>query len=251
MIDLLRISLVIAIVISQNVYAQTVTVAVASNMKPAFETIYQEFNRNHSKDLRVVYGSSGNLASQIKQGAPFSLFISADELFPTRLFQDGLTKDAGVVYAVGHLALIANIASGVKLNPDPSQIQALLSQSKKIAIANPELAPYGNAAVQYLKSTKLWDTSKAKLVYGENISVATMYVSSGAANVGITALSLAKAPELAGIIQFIPLPDGSYTPIRQRMILMKNPPPLAIELYEYLQSPTAKMILQRYGYTTP
>lgn len=251
MIYLLRISLFIAILMSQNGYAQKVTIAVASNMKPAFEAIYQEFNTLHSKDLRVVYGSSGNLASQIKQGAPFSLFISADEVFPNRLFQEGLTKDAGVVYAIGHLALISNVASRVKLHSDPSQIQALLSQSKKIAIANPELAPYGNAAVQYLKSSKLWDTSKAKLVYGENISVATMYVSSGAANVGITSLSLAKAPELKGIIQFIPLPDHLYTPISQRMILMKNPPPLAIQLYDYLQGPTAKMILRRYGYSVP
>ncbi len=236
---------------SQNVYAQTVTVAVASNMKPAFEAIYQEFNLKHSKDLRIVYGSSGNLASQIKQGAPFNLFISADEFFPTRLFQEGLAKDAGVVYAIGHLALIANTASGIKLNADPIQIQSALSQSKKIAIANPELAPYGHAAVQYLKSSKLWEVSKAKLVYGENISVSTMYVSSGAANIGITALSLAKAPELAGIIQFIPLPDSLYTPIRQRMILMKNSPPLAMELYEYLQGPSAKMILLRYGYSVP
>lgn len=248
---LLRFSLLLTTLLTHVAYAQTVTVAVASNMKPAFEAIYSDFKRLHPQDLRIVYGSSGNLASQIKQGAPFSLFISADEVFPERLHQDGLTRDAGVVYANGHLALIINTASGIQLGSVPGRISRILAQSKKIAIANPDLAPYGNAAVQYLKSTKMWEESKGKLVYGENISVATMYVSSGAANVGITALSLAKSPELAMSIRYIVLPEAFYAPIKQSMVLMKNPPPLAVELYNYLQSPTAKPILLKYGYSAP
>ncbi len=243
--------LLLANLVTQSAYAQTVNVAVASNMKPAFEVIYRDFKRTHPEDLRVVYGSSGNFASQIKQGAPFSLFISADEAFPNYLYRAGLTRDTGVVYAIGYLAFIANNSSGIKVSADPEQIQFILGQSKRIAIANPDLAPYGRAAVQYLQSTKLWDRLKDKLVYGENISVATMYVSSGAAYVGITALSLAKAPELSGSINYIALPESLYTPIKQRMILMKNPSALAVELYDYLQSPEAKAVLFKYGYSTP
>lgn len=247
----LRVFLMLAALLAQGIYAQTIKIAVASNMKPAFEVIYSEFKRTHPQDILIVYGSSGNFVSQIKQGAPFSLFISADVTFPMRLYQDGLTRDAGVVYAIGHLALVSNTASGIKLSSDPGKIQSILQLSNKIAIANPQLAPYGAAAVQYLKSTNMWDESKGKLVYGENISVATMYVSSGAANVGITALSLAKMPELAGLIQYIVLPEGSYSPIKQGMVLMKNPSPLAVEFYDYLQSPAAKSILLKYGYSVP
>ena len=239
------------LLVSSSLRAQSATVAVASNMKPALEAIYAKFKQSHTSDLRIVYGSSGNLSSQIKQGAPFSLFISADELLPARLYENGLTRDAGVVYAIGHLALITNKASGIKLSSDQGQIALILSQSKKIAIANPQLAPYGRAAIEYLKSIGMWDEAKAKLVYGENISIATMYVSSGAANVGITALSLAKSPELAGLIQYAQLPQSLHTPIKQRMVLMKTPAAQAVELYDYLQSPAAKSILLNYGYSTP
>ncbi|SNX29471.1 molybdate transport system substrate-binding protein [Polynucleobacter meluiroseus] len=231
--------------------AQTVTVAVASNMKPAFEAIYQNFKSTHPQELRIVYGSSGNLSSQIQQGAPFNLFISADEIFPLRLYQAGLTQNAGVVYARGNLAFIFNTASGVPFNSQAGQIQQAITQSNKVVIANPELAPYGKAAVQYLRSIDLWEAVKSKLVYAENISLATMYVSSGAVQVGFSATSLAMSPELGRSIQYVKLPEGSYEPLNQRMVLMNNPPPLALELYAYLRSPDAKTVLQKYGYATP
>jgi len=120
-----------------------------------------------------------------------------------------------------------------------------------VAIAKPELAPYGKAAVQYLKSEGLWDLAKDKLIYGDNIGVATMYVASGAADIGFTALSLAMSPELMKTTSYSTLNHSFYEPIKQRMILMKNAPVKAVDLYRFMQSAQAKSILHKYGYTTP
>lgn len=234
-------------------YAQPVTIAIASNLKPAFEEIIKGFKQVYPQgsNIRIVYGSSGNLASQMKQGAPYDLFISADESYPLRLVEAGLTRDRGVVYATGHLALITNSAAGLKLSADPESIKTLLRNAQKISIANPDLAPYGRAAVQYLQAMKLWDEVQGRLIFAENISIATVYVSTGALKVGITALSLAKSPELSSTIQYLALPDDLYEPILQRMVLKRNPPPTAVVLYDYLQEAAAKQILVKNGYSIP
>ncbi len=234
-------------------YAQPLTVAVASNLKPAFEEIFKGFKQTNPQgsNFRIVYGSSGNLASQMKQGAPYDLFISADESYPLRLVEAGLTRDRGVVYAAGHLALITNSAAGLKFTSDPESIKTLLRNSKKISIANPDLAPYGRASVQYLQSMKLWDELEGSIIYAENISIAAVYVSTGAVKVGITALSLAKSAELSSRIQYIALPDDLYSPIKQRMVLRRDPPPTVVALYDYLQGAAAKQILIKNGYSIP
>jgi molybdate transport system substrate-binding protein len=234
-------------------YAQSVTIAVASNLKPAFEEIFKGFQQGYpqGKNMRVVYGSSGNLASQMKHGAPYELFISADEAYPLRLVEAGLTRDRGVVYAAGHLALITNSSTGLSLSSDAESIRSLLRDAKKIAIANPELAPYGRASVQYLQAIGLWSEVQSRVIFAENISIAAVYVSTGAAKVGITALSLAKSSELSNDIQYIALPDNLYAPIRQRMVLKRDPAPSAIALYDYLQGPVAKQILRNHGYSIP
>ena len=234
-------------------YAQSVTVAVASNLKPAFEEIFKGFQQSNpqSKNVRIVYGSSGNLASQMKNGAPYELFISADETYPLRLVEVGLTRDHGVVYALGHLALITNDTKGLRLSSDAESIQSLLRGAKKIAIANPDLAPYGRASVQYLQSIGLWNELQSRVIFAENISIAAVYVSTGAAKVGITALSLAKSSELSQQIQYIALPDHLYAPIKQRMVLKRDPAPIAVALYDYLQNPVSKQILRNHGYSVP
>ncbi len=234
-------------------YAQTLTVAVASNLKPAFEEIFRGFKQANAQgaNFRIVYGSSGNLASQMKLGAPYDLFISADESYPLRLVDAGLTRDRGVVYAAGHLALIVNSTAGLHINSDPGSIKNLLKNSMKISIANPDLAPYGKASIQYLQSMKLWDELQSRLIYAENISIATVYVSTGAVKVGITALSLAQSSELSSKIQYIALPDDLYSPIKQRMVLKRDAPPSAVALYDYLQGPAAKQILIKNGYSIP
>ena len=239
------------LVFAQSVSAQQTTVAVAANMKDAFTEIDAAFRATGKPQIRVVYGSSGNFAAQILNGAPFSLFISADERFPMELYKQGKTLDTGTVYAIGKLALIAKTSSGVALTDKKAEIARAIAKANKVAIAKPELAPYGKAAVEYLKAEGLWDLAKDKLIYGDNIGVATMYVLTGGADIGFTALSLAKSPEVAKETNFLLVNSKFYEPIKQRMVLIKGASQEAISLYQFMQSAQAKLILQKYGYLTP
>jgi len=232
-------------------HAQVSTIAVAANMKDAFLAIQNEFKVDNKADFRVVYGSSGNITAQILNGAPFSLFISADESYPLELVKRKMTIDDGKVYAIGKIALLSKKASGITLGSSKADLIKALNQANKIAIAKPELAPYGKAAVDYLKAEGLWDLAKDKLVYGDNISIATMYVAAGAADIGFTALSLALSPGITKETQHLVLNPGPYAPIQQRMVLMKNAPRDAVALYQFIQSPKAQSILRSYGYQIP
>jgi len=231
--------------------AQQTTVAVASNMKDAFGEINVAFKAAGNRDVRIVYGSSGNFAAQIMNGAPFNLFISADEHFPLELYKQGRTVDQGLVYATGKLTIINKNSTEIKLTDSKADLVKAISKANKIAIAKPELAPYGSAAVEYMKAEGLWDLAKDKLIYGDNIGVATMYVVSGAADLGFTALSLAKSSEVAKETNFILVNSKLYLPIQQRMVLMKGAPSEASTLYQFMQSSQARLILQKYGYGTP
>jgi molybdate transport system substrate-binding protein len=231
--------------------AQVTTIAVAANMKDAFLAIQNEFKAENKADFRVVYGSSGNITAQILNGAPFSLFISADENYPLELAKRKITVDEGKVYAIGKIALLSKKSNGITLGSSKADLTKAFKQANKIAIAKPELAPYGKAAVDYLKAEGLWDLVKDKLVYGDNISIATMYVASGAADLGFTALSLALAPGVAKETEYLVLNPALYEPIQQRMVLMKNAPRDAVALYQFMQSPKAKAILRSFGYQIP
>jgi len=232
-------------------FAQTTTIAVAANMKDAFNEIAIAFKASGKPEMRVVYGSSGNFATQIMNGAPFNLLISADEQFPLELFKNGRTTDEGVIYAIGKLAIITKTSSDIRLQDSKTEIAKAIGKANKIAIAKPELAPYGRAAVQYLKAEGLWDLAKDKLVYADNIGAATTYVMSGAADIGFTAFSLAKAPEVLKQTSFLLVDAGLYEPIKQRMVLIKGAPQEAVDLYQFMQGAQAKSILRKYGYSTP
>jgi len=238
-------------VCAPSLWAQPVTIAVAANMKHAFMEINTAFRATGKSELRVVFGSSGNFTAQIMNGAPYGLFIAADEHFPLELYKSGKAVDEGAIYAIGKLAIIAKKSMNLSSAASRADIAAAITKANKVAIAKPELAPYGKAAVQYLKSEGLWDLAKDKLIYGDNIGVATMYVASGAADIGFTALSLAISPELMKTTSYSTLNHSFYEPIKQRMILMKNAPVEAVDLYRFMQSAQAKSILHKYGYTTP
>lgn len=232
-------------------HAQTTMIVVAANMKDAFTEIAQQFQREQKVEFKVIYGSSGNFASQIIHGAPFHLFISADEQYPIELFKKGKTNNEGVVYAVGKLALISNKEKGVVLTDSQAGLSEAIQKANKIAIAKPELAPYGRASVEYLKASKLWELASPKIVYADNIAMAAMFVTTGSADIGFTALSIAKSPPVAKQTTSIELAQDRYQPIKQRMVLLKNATPDAIRLYEYMQTPKAKEILRSFGYQTP
>jgi len=234
-----------------GVCAQVTTVAVAANMKDAFAEIATVFKSTGRPEMRVVYGSSGNFTTQMMNGAPFNLFIAADEHFPLELYKNGKTVDEGSVYAIGKLAIIAKTSSGINLLGGKTEMVQAIARANKVAIAKPELAPYGRAAVQYLKTEGLWDLAKDKLVYADNIGAATTYVVSGAADLGFTASSLAKSPELSKQTSFLLVDPKLYEPIQQRMVLIKGAPQEAVDLYRFMQGPQAKLILQKYGYSIP
>ena len=231
-------------------HAQATFVVVAANMKDAFIEIQNQFQKENKGELKVIYGSSGNFASQIMNGAPFHLFISADEQYPLELFKKGKTVNEGTVYAIGKLALIANKGKGLALDDSKEKIADAIKRANKIALAKPELAPYGRASVEYLKASNLWELANSKIVYADNIAMAAMFVTTGSADIGFTALSIAKSPSVTRQISSVELTDG-YQAIKQRMVLIKNPTSDAIRLYEFMQSPKAKEILRSFGYQTP
>lgn len=228
-------------------HAQATFVVVAANMKDAFSEIQNQFQKENKGELKVIYGSSGNFASQIMNGAPFHLFISADEQYPLELFKKGKTINEGAVYAIGKLALITNKGKGIALDGSKGKMADAIKKANKIALAKPELAPYGRASVEYLKANNLWELANSKIVYADNIAMVAMFVTTGSADIGFTALSIAKSPSVARQISSAELNDG-YQPIKQRMVLIKNPTPDAIRLYEFMQAPKAKEILMAHGY---
>jgi molybdate transport system substrate-binding protein len=251
----LAFGLVWALTLAAQAHAQTATannrpslVAAAANLQPVLGELVPLFERQQKGRITLNTGSSANLVRQIQQGLPAELFLSADEDFALRLVDAGLTPDRGVVYATGRIVLVVPADSPLALDPQLKGLAAGLPAINKFAMANPELAPYGKAAVQALQKLNLWPALQGKVVLGESIAQATQYVSTGAAQAGITALSLALAPELAGRVRYVLIPDDLHAPVRQRMVLLKSARPAALAFYEFLQSPQAKAVLTRYGY---
>jgi molybdate transport system substrate-binding protein len=236
---------------SSLVSAQQATVVVAANMKPAMDEIYQQYKMAGGQDLRIIYGASGNFARQIQQGAPFHLFVSADESFPMALHRQGLTVDEGKVYAIGRLALIAHKSRKMKLSLNPTELKKVIEDTNKIAIAKPDTAPYGKAAIDFFNSLGVYESAKSKIVFGENISSATMFVTSGSAGIGLTAYSLAKSKEVMQSTDHLLIPDTLHEPIKQRMVLLKSPPKSIMDFYTHLQGAKTKDILRAHGYSTP
>ncbi len=254
---------------------QQIRVSAASDLKFALADVLNQFQRDSGLPVVATYGSSGQFARQIAQGLPTDLFMSADEALVTQLADKGLTQDPGAVYAVGRLALIVPRASKLVTEGDWQAVQAALrlalgeapargaasktasdkegqtaSSLQKFAIANPEHAPYGRAAKEALTAMDLWRAAQGRLVLGENIAQATQYVATGAAQAGLTALSLAIAPEVAATTRYAAVPPHLHAPLRQRMVLLKTARPQARQLFDYLQTDAVRKRLQSMGFGT-
>ena len=233
--------------------ADTANVAAASNMQFALQEIAARYQKDSGHSLRLVFGSSGNLYRQISQGAPFQLFLSADEAYVQQLAAAGKTLDEGGLYGLGRIALMAPKGSSLTLGDELQGLKAALAegQIKKFAIANPEHAPYGRAAEQALQHAGLWDALQGKLVLGENIAQAAQFATSGNAQGGIVAYSLALAPGVAERGEFVLIPSAWHQPLRQRMVLLKGASASAQAFYHYLQQPAARTIMSKYGFDMP
>jgi len=227
--------------------------AAASSLKFAMQGIVQRFHQDTGKTVRISYSSSGNLARQIRQGAPFELFLSANAKYVAQLYQQKKTLDQGAVFAVGRLALLTTINSPLLLDAQLLGVKQRLQsgQLKRFAIANPEHAPYGVAAREVLQHTNLWELAQPHLVLGENVAQATQFASSGAAQSGLVSYSLALAPALLNRTRYLLLPASLHQPLQQSMVLLNDAGDTAKLFFNYLQQDKARAILSRYGYSAP
>ena len=235
-------------------FAQTAPpIAAASDLQFALAEVAELFKKQTGQALKLSFGSSGNYATQIEQGAPFQLFFSADESFVQRLASKGLTTDAGALYGIGRIVIFAPHGSSLKTDEQLQDLKAAVADGrvKRFAIANPEHAPYGRRAVEALKRIALWDAIQPRLVLGENISQAAQFAISGGSQGGIIALSLVKSPEVAKLGSYALIPESWHEPLVQRMVLLKNATAPAEAFYRYVQSPPAREILRRYGFALP
>lgn len=233
--------------------AAPVTVAAASDLKFAIEEVGKGFEQKTGQRLRLIFGSSGNFYAQILQGAPFHVFMSADEAFVFKLAKAGKTKDQGRLYAYGRIAIMVPKGSAVKADGQLSDLAAAINDGrvKKFAIANPEHAPYGMRAQEALEHRGLWQSIRRLLVYGENVSQAMQFALSGSAQGGIIAYSLALAPQIKTRGEFALIPEDWHKPLAQRMVVLKGAPIGAQQFFDYLATPEAQQIMKQYGFAMP
>ncbi len=229
----------------------TPTIAAAADLKFALDQIAASFALQTGQAVNIAYGSSGNFYRQIVQGAPFEIFMSADESYVFKLADQGLTPDRGVAYATGRIVLFAPSNSTVQADVADLKRAIADGRLRKFAIANPEHAPYGRAAKQALQSLGLWGAIEPRLVLGENVAQAAQFALSGSTQGGIFAYALALAPAVGQAGSYVLLPESLHEPLRQRMVLTRKAGDVAKAFYAYLQQPQARLVLQRFGFALP
>ncbi|MDP2786914.1 MAG: molybdate ABC transporter substrate-binding protein [Pseudomonadota bacterium] len=227
-----------------------VTVAAAADLKFALEEIVTQFHKTHPGDqVETIYGSSGKFHAQIRQGAPYDLYFSADIAYPLALAAAGYAASEVKPYAVGRIVLWSPLLDARKL-----QVQDLVApQFKRIAIANPKHAPYGKRAEEALRAAGVWEKVQDRLVFGENIAQTAQFVQTGNAQIGILALSLARHPELANKGGYGLIPEKLYHPLEQGFIITRRAAgnPLAASFSAYMGSPEARAVMVKYGFALP
>lgn len=233
--------------------SEEITVAAAADLSYALKDLAQRFTKSTGTQVKLSFGASGNLFSQIQNGAPFDLFFSADSQYPQKLADAAMVGRSSVrTYAVGQLVLWVPNSLGL----DPQKLKMdLLKDAKvqRIAIANPQHAPYGRAAMAALMHFGLKDKVASKLVQGENISQATQFVESGNAQAGLIALSLALSPAMKDAGRYWELPSDSYPELSQvAAIVSSSKHQAAAQAFlNYVTSPEGRAILQQYGFRPP
>jgi molybdate transport system substrate-binding protein len=232
--------------------AQGLAVAAASDLQFALPAITAQFEKETGQQIRLTFGSSGNFFTQIQNGAPFDVYLSADIGYPRRLEESGAAERASLYeYATGRLVLWTRTDSGIDVLRGLTALAE--ARVKRIAIANPEHAPYGRAAVAALRHERLYERVRSKFVLGENISQAAQFVQSGSADVGVLALALALSPTLKSSGTYVEIPESWYPPIEQAAVVLTSSKqkPLARQFIDYLKKPDTVRILQSFGFAVP
>jgi molybdate transport system substrate-binding protein len=236
-------------VICQLCRAQEITVAAAADLQFAMQDIAARFQKETGKTVKLIYGSSGNFFQQVQNGAPLDMFFSANLDYPKKLEAAGLTEPGSYYqYAKGKIVIWVPKESKLDLS---AGMQALLDPSvRKIAVANPQHAPYGQAAVAAMQKESVYEKVKDKLVLGENISQTASFVVSGSADVGIVALSLAFSPNMKDKGRYAEIPPSEYPPIEQACVILSSSTnkETAKEFLSFIKTAAVADTLKRYGF---
>lgn len=232
--------------LANTTFAQTFTIATAANFRdPMTEIVKIYMMENPSIEVKTIFGSSGNLYNQITNNAPFDIFFSANVKYPNELYEAGLCYDEPKVYAIGQLVLWSK-------SLDVSDGLEVLKSKKisRIAIANPELAPYGKSAVECLKYNEIYELLKDKIVTAENIAQTAQFAVTGNADVGFLAMSQLKMPAIKGKGSFFVLATDSYSPIEQACVVIKKDGNaiLTKKFIDFMSKPEIQEIITSYGY---
>jgi molybdate transport system substrate-binding protein len=243
------IAAVLLVFLSSICLAQDLTVAAAADLQFAMQDISERFQKETGKKVNVIYGSSGNFFQQIQNGGPFDMFFSANLDYPKKLEAADLTeKDTFYQYASGKIVIWVPNESKLDLS---SGVKALLNPTiKKIAIANPQHAPYGQAAVAAMQKENVYDKVSDKLVLGENISQTASFVVSGSADIGIVALSLALSPNMKDHGRYVEIPAADYPPIQQACVVLKSSKnkDVARQFLAFMKTSPVSDLLKTYGF---
>ena len=228
--------------------SQPLRLAVAANAQFVIKALQADFKTKTGIETEAIIGSSGNLTTQIKNGAPFDIFLSADMDFPDNLFKAGFGTAKPKEYALGSLIVCSN------QNLELKNWRLLLTSDiiKKIAVANPAVAPYGKAAQEALEHYGLWDKLTSRLVFGESISQVNTYITTGVASLGFTTEALIYEYPEKDKLKWVKIDEKVYGKIRQGMIVLtyskKGNYEKAMKFFDYISSPAARQILQKFGY---
>ncbi|OGT19493.1 MAG: molybdate ABC transporter substrate-binding protein [Gammaproteobacteria bacterium RBG_16_57_12] len=234
--------------LSSAVYADTVRVAVASNFADTLRIIKPQFEQRSGHHLVISSAASGILYAQITQGAPYDVYLAANADYPARLEQQGrAVPGSRQIYAIGRLALVSNNRPLL----EHTELRAVLSDDQqRIAIANPQTAPYGAAALETLQRLGLYDQTRSRLVMGENVAQALQYVVSGNAGLGLVALAQVLGKERPWRLHYREIPAGLHAPIEQQMVLLAGKNPAAASFYRFMCEAETQTMLHQQGYDT-
>ncbi|PWT84990.1 MAG: molybdate ABC transporter substrate-binding protein [Blastocatellia bacterium] len=235
--------------LGRSAAAQNLTVAAASDLQSVLPEIASRFERDTGQKVTLTFGSSGNFFTQIQNGAPFDVFLSADIEYPRRLEQERTAEPGSLYeYARGRIVLWTRRDSGVDIARGFGALTT--SAVRRVSVANPDHAPYGRAAVAALRAEHVYEQVRGKLIMGENISQAAQFAQSGGAEVGIIALSLALSPALKSSGVYFEVPDSLYPPIEQAAVVIATSrrKPLARQFIEALKKPEVVQVFQSYGF---
>jgi len=253
MLNLKKLVLLAGLVLAASPgFAQELTIAAAADLQFAMFDIGARFQKESGTTVKLLYGSSGNFAQQIQNGAPFDMFFSANLDYPKQLEALGLTEP-GTFYGYAKGKLVLWVPNESKLDLTQGLKTLLNPAVNKIAIANSQHAPYGKAAVAAMQQEKIYDRVKDKLVLGENISQTASFVISGAADAGIVALSLALSPNMKDRGRYFEIPGGDYPAIEQACVILRTSKnkDAARKFLDFMKTPAAREILRSYGFEVP